>query len=119
VYCAINVFDTNYYLMYADKVMVSIMHMAQITKDMVGPAFARVVVAPHISNFVAVGRGRHGGRNHAFRGGCGGRGPLPSKCSSCGDMDHIMLSYKTTDDAFLKLYVAKRKMFIQKHGTHA
>jgi hypothetical protein len=73
--------------------------------------------APPISAFVAVGRGSNSGRGHIPRGTRGGRG-LPNKCSACGNLNHIMTSCKASDGAFLKWTLAKRKMIVQKYGTH-
>jgi hypothetical protein len=42
---------------------------------------------------------------------------MPDKCSACGSLNHIMSSCTTSDDAFLKWTLAKRKMTVQKYGT--
>jgi hypothetical protein len=72
---------------------------------------------PPVSAFVAVGRGSHNGRGHKPRGPRGGCG-LPNKCSACDSPDHILLSCTALDDALLRWSLAKRKMIIQKYGTH-
>jgi hypothetical protein len=65
---------------------------------------------------VTNGRKSSGGR-HNTRSGRGGRGPLPSKCSGCGGLDHILSSCTASYDALLKWTLAKRKMIVQKHGA--
>jgi hypothetical protein len=116
--CVINAFETNY-LLSADEVMANILHLAQnMDEDVTTPGMpAPNDPAPPISAFVAVGRGSNTGRGHIPRGTRGGRG-LPNKCSACGSLNHIMSSCTTSDDALLKWTLAKRKMIIQKYGTH-
>jgi hypothetical protein len=76
-----------------------------------------VALAPPVIAFVVVGRGHHGERGNNGRGCRGGRG-LPSKCSAFGSMDHILSSFTVYDAALMKLSIAKRKIIIQKYGSH-
>jgi hypothetical protein len=90
--CVINAFDTNY-LMSADEVMDSILHLAHnMDEELLDSALtAHDGPTPSIAAFVAGGRGSHSGRGHGNRGGRGGRG-LPNKCSACDSMNHILSS---------------------------
>jgi hypothetical protein len=103
--CAINAFDTDY-LMSSDEVMGSILHLAQNMEvelpPSVDPANNPPIPTPPIAAFVAAGRHSSGGRYNA-RGGRGGQGPLPSKCSGCGGLDHIMSSCKASNYALLEV----------------
>jgi hypothetical protein len=117
--CAINAFDTDYPLS-ADEVMANIMHLAQKMEEEL-PLFADPTAnppspSPPISVFVAAKRNSSRGR-HSARGGRGGRGPLPNKCSGCGRLDHIMSSRTATDDALIKWTLPKRKMIVHKYGA--
>jgi hypothetical protein len=75
--------------------MASILHLAQNMEEelplSVDPAANPRATALAISAFVAARRNSFGGR-HSARGGRGGRGPMPNKCSACGGLDHIMSS---------------------------
>jgi hypothetical protein len=114
--CVINAFDTKY-MMSADEVMASILHLPHnMDADVAPDTTAPNISSPPISAFVAAGRGSHSGRGHPPRGPRGGRG-LPNKCSTCGSMDHIMSSCTAPDDALLRWTIAKRKMIIQKYGA--
>jgi hypothetical protein len=116
--CVIDAFDTNY-LMSADEVMASILHLVQNMDEEVNAMGqpAPYTSAPYdLSAFVAVGRGSNSGRGHIRRGTRGGRG-LPNKCTACGSLNHVMSSCTATDDALLKWTLAKRKMIVQKYGT--
>jgi hypothetical protein len=44
--------------------------------------------------------------------------PPPNTCSACGSLDHIRSSCTAPDDALMRWALAKRKMIIQKYGTH-
>jgi hypothetical protein len=116
--CVMNAFDTNY-LMSADEVMANILHMAQDMDEELPDSYLTALVGPTFpsSALVAISRGFHSGRSHSNRGGRGGRG-MPNKCSACGSLNHIMLSCIASDDALLKLTLAKRKMIVHKYGTH-
>jgi hypothetical protein len=116
--CVINAFDTDYMLS-ADKVMANILHRAQnMDEEVRAPGTpAPDTSPPPISAFVAASRGSHSGRGHIPRGTRGGRG-LPNKCNACGSLNHIMSSCTAPDDALSKWTLAKRKMIIQKYGTH-
>jgi hypothetical protein len=104
--CVINAFDIDY-MMSADEVMASILHLAHnMDEDDAPDTPAPNVSPPPIFAFVAVGRGSHSGRGHPLRGPRGGRG-LPNKCSACGSLDHIMSSYTAPDDALLRWTIAK------------
>jgi hypothetical protein len=87
--CIIRAFDTNY-LLSADEVVASILHMAQnMDKDVHAqgqPALDGY--APPISAFVGAACGSNNGRGHNPRGTRGGRG-LPNKCSACDIFNHI------------------------------
>jgi hypothetical protein len=116
--CVINAFDTNY-LLSADEVMASILHLAQTMDEELPPP---ALPAPHgltspIFAFVAACRGFNSGRGHILRGTRGGR-DMPNKCRACGSLNHIMSSCTSSDDALLKWILPKRKMIIQKYGTH-
>jgi hypothetical protein len=113
--CVINAFDTNY-LMSADEVMASIIHLARNMDEEVTALGlpAPDTSAPPISAFV----GSNSGRGHNSRGTRGGRG-LPNKCSVCGSLNHIMFSCTTSDDALPKWTLGKRKMIVPKYGTSA
>jgi hypothetical protein len=117
--CVVNAFDTSY-LLSADEVMANILHLAHNMDDE-PPDQAQPTTTsptPPISAFVAVGRGSNSGRGHNPRGTRGGRG-LPSKCSACDILNHIMSSCIASDDALHKWTLAKRKLIIMKYGTHA
>jgi hypothetical protein len=116
--CVIDAFDTNY-LMSADEVMAIIFHLApNISKEVSAPGMpAPNTSPPPISAFVVAGRGSNSGRGHIPRGTRGGRG-LPNKCSACGSLNHIISSCTALNDALLKWTFAKRKMIVQKYGTH-
>jgi hypothetical protein len=116
--CVINAFDT-YYMLSADEVMASILHLAHnMNEDDAPDTTAPHISPPPISAFVVAGRGSHSGRGHPPRGPRGGRG-LPTKCSACGSRDHILSSCTAPDDAlFIRWTLAKRKMIIQKYGAH-
>jgi hypothetical protein len=118
-HCVINAFDTNY-LMSADEVMASILHLAHnMDEEVAAPGMlAPDTSTPPISAFVAAGRGSNIGRGHNFRGTRGGRG-LPNKCNACGSQNHILSPCRASDDALLKWTLAKRKMTVKKYGTHA
>jgi hypothetical protein len=114
--CIINAFDTNY-LLSVDDVMASILHLAHnMDEDDAPDTRAPHISPPPISAFVAAGRGSHNGRGHLPRGPRGGRG-LPTKCSACGGLDHILSSCSAPDDALLRWTLAKRKMIIQRYGA--
>jgi hypothetical protein len=115
--CVINAFDTCY-LMSADEVMASILHLAQnMDEDAGAPSMpASDTSSPPISALVVACRGSHSGRGHNPRGPRGGHG-LPYKCSACGSLDPIMSSCNAPDDALLERTLAKRKMIVQKYGT--
>jgi hypothetical protein len=76
--CVINAFDTNY-LLSADEVMASILHLAKnMDEDVLAPGQPSPNgFAPPISAFAVGGRGSNSGRGHNPRGTRGGRG-LPS-----------------------------------------
>jgi hypothetical protein len=80
IHCVINAFDINY-LLSADKVMASILHLAENMEEELAGAdvFAPSGPSSPISVFVATGRGSHGGRGNPHRGNRGGRG-LPNNC---------------------------------------
>jgi hypothetical protein len=115
--CANNVFDTDY-LLSADEVMAIILHLAQNMEEEL-PLVVDLAPNPPaptspIFTFVTAGRNSSGGRYNA-RGGRGGRGPLPNKCSGFGEPYHIMSSCTSSYDALLKWTLAKRnKMIVQK-----
>jgi hypothetical protein len=111
-------FDTDY-LLSADEVMASILHMAQnMDEELPAPAMpAPDGPTPPIFAFVVACRGSNSGRGHNPRGAHGGRG-MPNKCSACGSLNHILSSCASSDDELLKWTVAKRKMIIQTYGTH-
>jgi hypothetical protein len=112
--CAINAFDTHY-LMSADEVIASTLHLAQNMEEelplAVDPTANPHASTPPIYAFVAFGRNFAKGRHNA-RGGRGGRGSMPNKCSGCGGLDHILSSCTATYDALLKWTLAKRKMIV-------
>jgi hypothetical protein len=98
--------------------MANILHLAHnMDEDDAPDTIAPDISPPPISAFVAVGRGSQSGRGHHPRGPRGGRG-LPSKCSACGSLDHIMSSCTAPDDALQRWTIAKGKMIIQKYGAH-
>jgi hypothetical protein len=68
--CVITAFDTNY-LMSADEVMASILHVPQnMDEELHNSAItAPTSRAPPVSAFVVAGRGSHCGRGHSNRGG--------------------------------------------------
>jgi hypothetical protein len=115
--CGINAFDTDY-LMFADEVMASILHVAHnMDEEACAPGATPPNTAlPPILAFVAVGRGSYNRRGHPPLGPRGGRG-LPNKCSACGSPDHIFSSCTASDDALPRWTLAIRKMIIQKYGT--
>jgi hypothetical protein len=100
--------------------MASILHVAQNMEEelplSVDQAPNPPALAPPIHAFVAVGRNSSGGRYNA-RGGRDGHGPLPSKCSGCGGLDHIMSSCTSSSDAMLKWTLAKRKIIVLQYGA--
>jgi hypothetical protein len=76
-HCVINAFDT-YYMLSADEVMASILHLAHnMDEDDAPETTTPNISPPPISAFVADGRGSHNGRGHPPRGPRGGRG-LPN-----------------------------------------
>jgi hypothetical protein len=76
--CVIKAFGT-YYLMSANEVMTSILHLAHnLDEDDAPDTTAPNISPPPISAFVATGRGSHNGRGHPPRGPRGGR-RLPNK----------------------------------------
>jgi hypothetical protein len=91
-HCVINAFETNY-LISADEVMASILHLEQDMDEEVTAPGQSVLdkSAPSIPALVASGRGTNSGRGHNPRGTRGGRG-LPKKCSACGNLNHILSS---------------------------
>jgi hypothetical protein len=105
-------FDTNY-LLSADEVMASILHMALNMDENAGaPSMPASDTSPHpIFAFIAASCGSHSGRSHNPRGPRGGRG-LPNKCSACGCLDHITSSCTAPYDALLRWTMAKRKMIV-------
>jgi hypothetical protein len=107
--CVINAFDTDY-LMSADEVMASILHLAHNMDDDPAPDTpAPAISPPPISAFVAAGRGSHSGRGPPHRNP---RGHRPNKCGVCGSLHHLMSACTATDDAILKWNLAKRKMAV-------
>jgi hypothetical protein len=116
--CVINAFDTNY-LVYADEVMATLLRLAQFIEEELPGADSSVRGRPDspISAFVDDGRGSHGGRGTFNRESRGGRG-MPNKCSGCASFDHILSSCTTSVDALMKWKLAKRKLIVQKYGTH-
>jgi hypothetical protein len=115
--CVINAFDTNY-LLSADEVMPSILHLARnMDEDVTAPSLPALDgPAPPISAFVGASRGSASGRGYISRGTRGGRG-LPNKGNVCGTLNHILFSSTTSDDALLKWTLAKWKIIVQKYGT--
>jgi hypothetical protein len=116
--CVINAFDTNY-LLSADQVMANIIHLTQnMDEELPAPAlpYPDGPTPPNYA-FVAVDRGSNSERERNPRGTRGGRG-VPNKCNACGSVNHIMSPCTTSDNALLKWTLAKRKMIVQKHGTH-
>jgi hypothetical protein len=112
--CVINAFDTDY-LMSADEVMASILHLAHNMDDDPAPdTHAPIASPPPISAFVAAGRGSLSGRGPPHRHP---RGSLPNKCGVCGSLNHLMSASTAPDDAILKWNLAKRKMTVQKYGA--
>jgi hypothetical protein len=105
--CVINAFDTDY-LLSVDEVMASILHLAHNMDDDPAPDTPAPATSPHpISAFVVAGRGSHSGRGQPHRNP---RGHRPHKCGVCGTFDHLMSACTATDDAILKLTLAKRKV---------
>jgi hypothetical protein len=93
--CVINAFDTDY-LLSADEVMASILHLAHNMDDDPTPDTpAPVASPPPISAFVAAGRGSHIGRGHPHRNP---RGSRPTKCGVCGSLNHLMSACTAPDD---------------------
>jgi hypothetical protein len=116
-HCVINAFNT-YYMLSADEVMASILHLAhKMDEDDAPDTSAPHISPPPISAFVVADRGSHSGQGHPLRCPRGGRGLL-KKCSACGSLDHILSSCTAPDDALLWWTLAKRKMIIQKYGAH-
>jgi hypothetical protein len=93
--CVIHAFDT-YYMLSADEVMASILHLAHNMNEDDAPD----TTAPNISP-PPISASSHSGRGHPPRGRRGGRG-LPNKCNACGSLDHIMSSCIAPDDALLR-----------------
>jgi hypothetical protein len=117
--CVINALDKDYPLS-VDEVMASFLHLAQNMEGILPLCSGRDSSrhsTPPIFAFVAAGRGSHNGRGHPPRGPRGSRG-LPNKCSARGSLDHILSSCSALDDALMRWTLAKRKMIIQKYGTH-
>jgi hypothetical protein len=69
-----------------------------------------------IFTFVVANRGSPNGRGHNSHGGRGGRG-LPTKCSACGSLGHILSSCMASDDALVKWTLTKRKMIVHTYGN--
>jgi hypothetical protein len=110
----INAFDTNY-LLSADEVMASILHLAHNMDDEPAPDTpAPVASPPPISAFVTAGRGSQSGQSQPHRHP---RGSLPNKCVACGSLNHLMSACTATDDAILKWNLAKRMLTVQKYGA--
>jgi hypothetical protein len=85
--CVINAFDTDYLLL-ADEVMTSILHLSHNMDDDPAPDTpAPVASPPPISALVAAGRGSHNGRGQPHRNP---RGSRPNKCGVCGSLNHLM-----------------------------
>jgi hypothetical protein len=91
--CAINAVDT-YYLVSANEIMANILHLAQNMEEELlpsaDPSSKPPTPAPPICAFMAAGRASYGGR-HNTRGDRSRRGPLPNKCSGCGERPHHVL----------------------------
>jgi hypothetical protein len=112
----VNAVDTDYMLS-ADEVMASILHLAHnMDEDDAPDTTSPNVSPPPISAFVVASRGSHSGRSQPPRGPRGGRG-LPNKCSACGNLDHILSFCTAPDDALLRWTIAKRKLIIHKFGA--
>jgi hypothetical protein len=115
--CVVNAFDTNY-LMSADEVMVSILHLAHnMDEGVAAPGLPPMTLPPLPSPRLAL--------LVAVRTTDAGKTPVAlvaavaylTKFSACGSTNHILSSCTTSDDALLKWTLAKRKMIVQKYGT--
>jgi hypothetical protein len=112
--CVINAFDT-YYLLSADEVMASILHIAHNMDDDRAPDTpAPIASLPPMSAFVDAGRGSHSGRGQPHRHP---RGSRPNRCGVCGSPNHLMSACNAPNDAILKWNLAKRKMTVLKYGA--
>jgi hypothetical protein len=87
--------------------MANVLHLAQNMEEqflrhyLIAPAGP----TPPILAFIVAVYGPHGGRGHRGRGGRGGR-VLPNNYIACDNLEHIMSSCTTSDDAQLKWTLA-------------
>jgi hypothetical protein len=113
----INAFDTDF-IMSADRVMGSIIHLAQnLDADDTVTSDSAAIGIP-VNAFLA-DRKRQGGRGLGGWAANKSKFKFAMKCGACGDPNHVWSTCKAHDADVLRWTLAKRKRVAEKYAGHA
>jgi hypothetical protein len=114
--CVINAFDTDFILS-ADRVMESIIHLAQNLDEKDHVATGSAAFGQPLNAFLADCK-RQGSRGHGdwVASKSPDRSKFPMKCDACGDPNHVWSTCNAPDADVLRWTLAKRKQIAEKYA---